>query len=554
MVEILLVKAPGADSSQVIKDLTAQNIALQIAHDLDTARGALELGSFNVILLLQLGFGPEVSDFLSTISAKIPVLYLENHPFDPLTIHPFGEGRYMDYLILPVNRDELLFKTRLLNQVHILEQDLLAAQENNLRLKEKINALHRSVDGHNSFLELMSRRDGLTGLYNRRHFNSIIRDLFEKTRAEQGQLALLIVNIDYFSEINKSCGQEFGDFVLNELSARLTSSSREQDLCFRMSGEEFAIIMPETSETEALEKAEELRTSCAQKSYDNGNCIRTITISVGIASMCNYGPLSHEELINSAYQALFTAKSEGRNRCILHIPSSGNLPEGGEQHFQVLQDTLARILQKTKVSTMRSLNLLAQAIMDESEKDQIHQAQQYIELMGQQLGFPDTLIDTFKNAIMLLSCIRYLMHYDVLNKQRGLTENEWRVLADFPQKLGQMTEMFDFFSGERTLLIHHGEKFDGTGYPDGLSGEEIPLGARIFSLACSLAAMNSKRPYRNRLTAEEIVTELAENAGKQFDPKLVLKLIDIIEEKSIFKVDGSLLEFSRRKISSTLIE
>ncbi len=554
MSDILLIDGKGQNSNALLKILAELNLNVVSEKHLPKAKKLLRQYKFTLLFLNGLSPAELQQAAQLEIPTQLPVLILTNVENDYTSVNHLPDSRFVDIISPPLLQEKIAHRIQFLLRAGQLAEDLLSSQGEVVALQEKIVDLHRSVDGHNSFLELISRRDGLTGLYNRRHFNSIIKELFEKTKTGKEDLALIILNIDYFSEINKSCGQDFGDFVLNELSARLTSASRKNDICFRLSGEDFAILMPSTTERTAIQKAEQLRLSSEQKSYDNGHYVRTVTISVGVAALRSHGPKTHEELINMADQALFIAKSEGRNRCMLHTPIDRSSYGSSEQNFKILQDTISRILDKTKVSTMRSLQLLAQAIMEGGENEQIRQAQYIAELIGKEMRFPPMLIETFKNSIMLLSSIRYLMHNEMINKTGALSDNEWEVISDFPYKLAQITELFDYFSKERSILLHHGEKFDGTGYPEGLKGEEIPIGARIFSLANAVAAMNADRPYRKKLAPGEILDELLLHSGRQFDPKLVLKLIDVIEERGILHIERSALNDARKKISLLLLE
>ena len=114
--------------------------------------------------------------------------------------------------------------------------------------------------------------------------------------------------------------------------------------------------------------------------------------------------------------------------------------------------------------------------------------------------------------------------------------------------LSELTELFDFFANERSILLYHHENFDGTGYPGGLKESEIPLGARIFALTDAITAMLSERSYRAKLSPEEMVVELADKAGTQFDPMLVSMFFDIIERQELFSVPVEVLEQAREKV------
>lgn len=249
-----------------------------------------------------------------------------------------------------------------------------------------------------------------------------------------------------------------------------------------------------------------------------------------------------------ATQALFLAKSEGRNRCMLYAPIDRSSNGTTGQNVNILQENVSRILDKTKLSTIRSLHLMAHGILDRPEQKQMQLAKMYVELISQQLLFPPTIIETFQNAFTLLGSIRCLLHHEILKKKGTLTPEEWETLTDLPYKLAEITKLFDYFSKERTLLLHHSENFDGSGYPQGLKGDEIPIGARILNLISAFAAMDSDRPYRSKLEPQAILAELIENAGKQFDPNLVLKLFDIIEEKGILKISWEDLDKARKSV------
>jgi HD-GYP domain-containing protein (c-di-GMP phosphodiesterase class II) len=118
--------------------------------------------------------------------------------------------------------------------------------------------------------------------------------------------------------------------------------------------------------------------------------------------------------------------------------------------------------------------------------------------------------------------------------------------------LSELIELFDFFSNEKSILLYHHENFDGTGYPGGLKENEIPLGARIFTIADAIAAMLTERPYRKKLSPEKIIEELTGNAGKQFDPQLVSQFFDIIEKQKLLPVPVEVLTKAKERLRETI--
>lgn len=445
----------------------------------------------------------------------------------------------VDYMSGPLDRNVLFAKVQFMKQVAKLGE-------------EHTNYLQ----GHNKFLDWFTSHDGLTGLYNRHHFNKIFGHEYEKAVNAGKDLSILVLDIDYFSEINRSCRHSFGDFVLNELSARVTKSTRQEDLCFRFTGGDFVVLMPEADLATARQTANRIRNATCQKTFSRNETERNVTISIGIASTLTHHPHSKDEIINMAEMALYQAKAEGRNRCCIYAPSE-NKPlktATSQRNLESLKTTISRLLEKTRNSAIASLQLLAKDIAGEEHRQHLEKVTHYTGIFGKQLGLTPTIIQTLQNAIILQSSIRLLMHSELISKPIQLDESDRRILKDLPYKIAEVTEIFDYFDNERAILLTRSENYDGTGFPDGLSGDEIPLGSRIISIVDSFAAMDSDRPFRSKLDPKSILEELKNEAGKQFDPVLVLKLIDIIEDNNLLELSSEQLQQSRTELINTYPE
>lgn len=434
-----------------------------------------------------------------------------------------------------------------------LQNDILRTRIAFLRKVAKI-ALERDsyLQHHENFLDWFSLRDGLTGLFNRHHFNRLLPKHFVSAIAEGSELSLLLLDIDYFHEINKACGRIFGDFVLNELAARITQATRKEDICFRLSGGEFSVLMPDTDLARARKVAGDLLTRCESKPFTKSTFQRRITLSIGITSLATHRPSSFDEFVNMAETSLFKAKAEGRNRAYTYAPreTDGSFPI--ESSFDTVKLAISRLLDKTRHSTISSLQLLARDIAGPGHHEHIERVTSYIELLCTQLGLTTPIIKTLQNAAILHTSIRHLIHNDLLTKKEKFSLEDLEVMRDFPYKLSEIVEIFDYFAQERLILLTRTEKFDGSGYPDGLKGDEIPLGARIISIIDAFAAMEGNRPHRPRLEPVSILMELKNEAGKQFDPFLVLKLLDIIEEYGLLEINADDMTTIRMELHSTL--
>jgi HD-GYP domain-containing protein (c-di-GMP phosphodiesterase class II) len=139
-------------------------------------------------------------------------------------------------------------------------------------------------------------------------------------------------------------------------------------------------------------------------------------------------------------------------------------------------------------------------------------------------------------AAALHDCTKVLLSQKLMDKKKRLNAAEMAEIKSHTLMLAELIEPFDFFADERIVLLHHHEHYDGSGYPSGLQGKQIPIGARIFAIVDALVAMTSHRPHRPELSAEQVVRELVDNAGTQFDPDLVGLFLDVIGENGLMDI------------------
>ncbi len=198
-----------------------------------------------------------------------------------------------DYLMRPVERNELLARCR-----------------SQLRRKRYQDQLK---DNFQRSLE-MAITDPLTGLYNRRYMSNHLATLVDEGAHSGKQLALMILDIDFFKLVNDTYGHAAGDEVLKEFASRISTNVRGIDLACRLGGEEFVIVMPDTDAETAMTIAQRLRTRIAERAFstDTEQMI-DVTVSIGLA-VAHWPDDDAEKLLQRADQALYQAKRDGRNR------------------------------------------------------------------------------------------------------------------------------------------------------------------------------------------------------------------------------------------------
>jgi two-component system cell cycle response regulator len=412
--------------------------------------------------------------------------------------------------------------------------------------------LKKEVERATQKLARMATCDGLTGLRNRRRMNEMLAYEFKRAKEIDSDLACLLLDLDYFKQLNDQLGHGFGDFVLQQFAARLAGSVRESDACFRCDGEEFMVLMPKTDMEKAEQIAEKIRKLCDTTPYANGDHERIVTVSIGVASLKHRAADRPEDLLIFADKALCRSKAEGRNRINIYgdaEPFSTGPQDAGAIDIKIFKDRFTALLERTKKASVESLELLVRDAGGSRFKDHNRRVVQYLGLVGAKLGMPPAIVRTMQFAAALHDCTKVLLSQKVTGKKERLNAAEKARIKGHIFMLEELVEPFDLFASERAVLLNHHENYDGSGYPNGLQGDQIPVGARIFAIVDALVAMTSDRPYRPGLSAQQVVRELVGNAGTQFDPYLVGLFLDVIDENGLMEIAAQTIAEAKEAVA-----
>ncbi len=430
----------------------------------------------------------------------------------------------VDHLFLPAAIETLLCKKETLTRINTLARE------------------HQNYQrGYSKELDIIYNFDSLTGLRNRRKFTADIIKAFATAKAAGSDLSLLFFNIDLLSEINENYGLDFGDHLLNQLAARATTifSSAKNDSrprCYRYSSEDFAFVLPGFSEQQSKIIGQKLQKRCSQKQFQYNDTTLKVTLSVGIANLRADTPESYEQLIFMAETALFRAKALGRNQIQFHSQYRKENSTAAENPVNLLKEKLERILVKTKTSAISSLQYIAKTSAGSEHDKHTQRLMYFTDILCQRMNLPTAAIKTFHNSINLYTSFRFMLYKEILKAPKLLNKRDRDVIKTLPYKIQELTEVFDYFAMERELLVSQTENYDGSGYPYALRGSEIPVGARILKLTDALAAMTGERAYREKLEGKEIIDELCNGAGIQFDPTMTLLILELIEKYQLVDV------------------
>jgi diguanylate cyclase (GGDEF)-like protein len=345
--------------------------------------------------------------------------------------------------------------------------------------------------------------DPLTGLGNHRHFHERLQRELQHAEEDGGCLTLCFVDVDDFKRVNDRFGHPSGDRVLQQVGGRL----RQGGEAFRLGGDEFALVFAGRDESDAVEAAGAIVNRMAALELEN---VGSITVSAGIASF-PYHASELDELIRLADSALYWAKEHGKNR--VHVSRADVIELAELKRLASGSDRAARF--RAASSLARAVD--ARDVYTGSHSGRVAELSVRI---AERMGLPPEEIELTRLAASLHDLGKLAIPEEILRKPGPLTEAERLVLERHPQIGYRMLESLGV-DPVATWVLHHHERWDGAGYPDGLPGEEIPLGARIIFVADAYDAMTSDRVYRSRLTEEEALLELERCAESQFDPAVV---------------------------------
>jgi diguanylate cyclase (GGDEF)-like protein len=339
--------------------------------------------------------------------------------------------------------------------------------------------------------ERLAARDPLTALLNRREFDGSVSREIERCRRHGGGWSLVLIDLDAFKQVNDAGGHSVGDRVLRDAAEALSGACRASDLAFRIGGDEFALLLPETPDKQdAIAVAERACDTLAAGSLGVG-------ASYGLAVWPDDGA-DKDALMNTADRRLYAMKA-GRT----DVPST---PQTGDDVIAVLLDTLEATDPYTAEHTREVAALC--------------------ERVGRRLGLSGARLRALTNAALLHDIGKVALPREILQKPGRLTGDEFGQVKRHSVLGPQMLERAPDLSPSLPLIRSVHERWDGAGYPDGLAGEDIPLGARIIAVCDAYHAMTSDRPYRAARPFPEATTELFRCAGTQFDPAAVRALLD----------------------------
>lgn len=400
----------------------------------------------------------------------------------------------MDYILHALRKNQLQifeYSIELPNEVNHFEMRIVKIKEN------EVIAITRDITEKKKnllYIEYLSYHDQLTGLYNRRFLEELLINMDVE---QQLPITITMIDVNGLKLTNDAFGHTAGDELLKKVAEILNKECRPEDVIARVGGDEFIIVLPKTTYEETDKIVKRIYEAVSRER------IRQILISVSIG---------------------WETKSR-EDQLIKDISITA------EEHMYRKKLTESQSIRNETIKViLRTLN-------EKNEREKIHSEK--VSLLSKQIGEAMKLdYETIKEieiAGVMHDIGKITMDENLLNKPGKLTETEYNEIKKHPESGYQILKSVDKYSMLAEYVLSHHERWDGCGYPRGLRGKDIPLIARIITVADAYEAMTSDRSYRKGLSVATALDELKKNSGTQFDPgitELFIELIKYQEQKA----------------------
>ncbi|MBN1901005.1 diguanylate cyclase [Candidatus Sumerlaeota bacterium] len=355
-------------------------------------------------------------------------------------------------------------------------------------------------------VEHISQVDGLTGVYNRQYFDGVMQREIPRVKRYNHPLSLLMIDICDFKDFNDKYGHVVGDEILRKVARLLMENVRETDIVARYGGDEFVVLMPDTSETQAKMVQERIERAVFLHNSRETESHKQFRLSPGLKSASSHNV---DSILVEADRAMYKGKASHIKESLLHALISSDAQE--VERWDKFIANILRILGEKEPH----FNSHSRRVMNYAVK------------ICQILGLDPHFLETMSLAALIHDIGKISISAEILRSTSHLTNREYEIVKTHPAMGVDLLKGTDHLKEVREIIYCHHERWDGRaegvfpGYPQGLSGDQIPLGSRILKVADSYDAMTSLRPYSTPMPPNEAIAEVLSEQGKSFDPQIV---------------------------------
>ncbi len=384
--------------------------------------------------------------------------------------------------------------------------------------------------------------DGLTGLYNRRYFEEYLKKETIRAIRQQQPFSIIGLDLDFLKQINDKYGHAYGDIAIKTVASVLQRNARSIDIAARMGGEEFNLILPGVESSGALIAAERIRKAIEQEELET---IGHITASIGVATFLEHSD-NIEEVIELTDQAMYKSKRNGRNCVTLAKPVTETLWQEtaintfvdilSKHNIPIQQDLCDELCEKLKNSERTKDVLYSVADILTQTYNPLHSSGlmktkvQIAVSLAKRFDLPKHEIDNLRIAMLLYDIGNIMLPVELLQKTAPLTEDERNHIKTHPIIAArEILKPISYIQDIIPIVEHHHENWDGTGYPEQKSKDEIPMTSQIILIVDAYFALTEQRTYRQKLSPREALKIIQDEAGKKWNNTLVQEFVTLIE-------------------------
>ncbi|WP_461205607.1 PAS domain S-box protein [Clostridium sp. DL1XJH146] len=341
-------------------------------------------------------------------------------------------------------------------------------------------------------VEYLSYHDTLTGVFNREFFEKCIKDIDNECNLP---ISIIMGDVNGLKLTNDVFGHYSGDKLLKSIANIFVNNCRAEDIAVRWGGDEFVLLLPKTSEKTVNEIQKRIKCACQKEKLDLGNDEIIHSISLGCATKENINE-SIIETMKIAERHMYNSK----------------LLESRSMHNSIIESMKSTLYEKSHETQEHATRMTEISIM-----------------IGKALNLSEDELNQIKLFSMLHDIGKIAINNQILLKKGSLSDEEWIEMKKHSEIGYRIAQSTPELSHVASYILSHHEKWDGSGYPQGLSGEQIPLLSRIISVADAYDAMTQDRTYRKAMSKTEAIDEIKKCAGIQFEPRIAKIFVEIIQ-------------------------
>ncbi|MCF7887630.1 MAG: diguanylate cyclase [Candidatus Omnitrophica bacterium] len=455
---------------------------------------------------------------LSFIKDKVCFLALEDNQKIKLTeLRRLG---FFDYFYKSDNKDLVSFKIKKAKQFAKLK-----AKNSELE-KKNLKQIHDS-----DWLALV---DSLTGCHNWRFFLEEAKRQLVRSKRYSEKVSFIGIDIDHFRQINEIYGVDVADKVIKELIKLLDSHLRKENVVSRWREDEFFIIAPYLDKKNVAVVANRLKDAIASHKFRHRDVSLKIKASIGAISFPEDSISSPKDVTIALDRMIAQAKRKGGNTVVIssRLQPKPDIKKKDKINIEEMRQKVEKLNILLNKDILDVIYGFARAIeaKDAYTGAHVEQTAAIAKSIARELKLPKNEIEDIEHAAVLHDLGKVGIDGNILSKRGKLTPKERKTIQAHPSIAAEILKDIHGLRGAVPGVLYHHEWFNGTGYPLGLKGDEIPLAARIVTVADVYQALTSDRPYRKAYSKDKAIEIMKRESGSHFDPKIIKIFLKVIKK------------------------